>query len=152
MVEPHKVSKLQLRLPYCRILFQHRLQHEKTQISLQIMLLQAKIGFRIHNQWFLWCFSLVGKNCVSSVLLIFYSKDLSKFGKILGSIFLKVRKDFKVFKRANCTLNTRIDPSKPSIKLNLNGFLTDFQSWWIGALGILTSPRIFRFYSPRVQE
>ena len=48
--------------------------------------------------------------------------------------------------------HTWVDPSKLSIKLNLNGLVTDFQSWWIVALGILPSPRIFRFYSPRVQE
>ena len=29
---------------------------------------------------------------------LFQSKNLSEFGKTLGSIFLKVRKDFKVFK------------------------------------------------------
>ena len=53
---------------------------------------------------------------------------------------------------AHTDFHTWVDPSKPSIKLNLTGSLTDFQSSWIVALGILTSPRIFRFYSPRVQE
>ena len=53
---------------------------------------------------------------------------------------------------AHTDFHTWVGPSKPSIKLNLSGLLSDFQSWWRVVLGILPSRRIFRFYSPRVQE
>ena len=32
---------------------------------------------------------------------------------------------------AHTDFHTWVDPSKPSIKLNLNGLLNGFQSWWI---------------------
>ena len=70
---------------------------KNTNNSTQIKLLQAKIGITlsdlcsvlasgVNNLW---------ARCFAS---FFYSKNLSEFGKILGSVFLKVWKDFKVSK------------------------------------------------------